>query len=388
MARAIEEVSEIKTFPVHLFTASQYEDILKFWIYPRIDGIQVHFWALASDETKGIASIFIPPQSADRKPFLVIRTVAGDGKKSETVFGHFERRRSAIDHMTVERLHSLLQAGMQFHRVSVQLNSMQDQLQELVARVDQQQVRLFAAREEKVQDRVSQAIEAVELGEIPTYVLSMRPLVRTDVPTLSRSSSEPVVQLLDDPSQLLNIGFHLKSTALKSHVEGQRRRAMQAQDELLELWRGGVLIAVMRADPAFLCWASKSEGMTINPYVLIDSVCEFVELTKAVCKHMQPQVSEVEFSMLLKGMIQGQPSHLGTVLHRSLLPRGFAPANDFETRQPANLDNESIGAIAYKMVAAVFRWYDLAEYSIPWVEIGPNDIRLESIDLSKVTAPR
>jgi hypothetical protein len=123
VARAQDEVLEIKPFVEHLFNPKQYEDVLKEWLHPAVVEVELRWFKSSADGSRGIAAIFVPQQPVERGPFLITRTVDEGKKAIQTVFGYAERRRSSVDPMSVQRLHALIQTGTRFTRSAQQLKT-------------------------------------------------------------------------------------------------------------------------------------------------------------------------------------------------------------------------------------------------------------------------
>src|SRR3990172_6449819 len=65
-----DEIEEIRPSAQGLVNTSQYKDIIKAWIYPEIEGVEVEWMPTKSDATKGVVAVKIPTPKESLKPFL------------------------------------------------------------------------------------------------------------------------------------------------------------------------------------------------------------------------------------------------------------------------------------------------------------------------------
>jgi hypothetical protein len=82
-----EKVSKVRPFSSDLFSAKQYRDILRTWLYPNVTGLDIEWYPSTGDRTVGIAAIIVPPQQQSLHPFLITRYITEGEKGTEIVFG-------------------------------------------------------------------------------------------------------------------------------------------------------------------------------------------------------------------------------------------------------------------------------------------------------------
>jgi hypothetical protein len=111
-----DEVDELRPIPQTLVDPDQYTKILDTWCYPPIEGLSVRFHPSTSIASQGFIAIAVPPQRAELKPFLIVRSFDGDKKKIETMFGYAERRRDGNSPLGVSDLQKALRAGLFFEQ--------------------------------------------------------------------------------------------------------------------------------------------------------------------------------------------------------------------------------------------------------------------------------
>ena len=108
-----DEVEEIRPFAQTLVNITQYKDILKDWIYPELEDVEVEWKPTKSNTAKGIIVIKIPFQRESIKPFLIVKTLDGN-KQVETVFGYAERKGENSQTLKVADLQRALRSGFNY----------------------------------------------------------------------------------------------------------------------------------------------------------------------------------------------------------------------------------------------------------------------------------
>lgn len=106
------EVIEISLLDRDLVDPDQYKKVIKSWIHPEIKGFDVYWVASKDDRDKGVVVIEIPSQVESLKPFLIIKTVFEDGKKSEKIFGYAERKGDCSDPKKIKDIHRVMRDGL------------------------------------------------------------------------------------------------------------------------------------------------------------------------------------------------------------------------------------------------------------------------------------
>lgn len=383
--RAEEEITEVRLFVEALLNIQQYDDVLKRWTHPTLDGARVEWIPSRNDSAKGIGVISVDAQRLERRPVLVTRTVDESGKLVEVVFGFFERRRTSVNFTSVARLHSLLQAGLQSEEMRTRLDTMQQLLEELVSRSLSAPMKPSnPVTEQDVLTRVSKALEAADLTEMPSYAIAARPTEATDIPGLFRSRQEPVVQWLEKLPRLRDNGFHLNADGPARMVDANRRRVLVHEGGLLELWRDGTLLCVVRGDEQYLCWPPALQGpqgpfLAINSIALIESAYLFIDLARKIYETSVPASKQVEFAITLRNMTRQTRSRMKVPSRGYLAVIGNeAPDSSVRLIVLANIKEEAPEKITFNIAAKVFEWYGIEHESVPF-QVKPGVIDLERL---------
>src|SRR5271168_3999704 len=75
-----EVVEKQRYLPLALAPGDRYLHILKDWLYPVPEGLDLRWYSYAKDSTRGIFTIHIPNQDDDLRPFLVKQYFEESGK--------------------------------------------------------------------------------------------------------------------------------------------------------------------------------------------------------------------------------------------------------------------------------------------------------------------
>jgi hypothetical protein len=105
--------------------AEQYRKVLEEWIYPPVHSVQVIHCPLPSNSAKCLVAIHVPPAATHDKPYVVTKSVPGNGLTRGTMIGYYERVQDRIPPTSPETIRTRLRDGMRFGEVSQRLDSIQ-----------------------------------------------------------------------------------------------------------------------------------------------------------------------------------------------------------------------------------------------------------------------
>lgn len=385
-----DEIQEIRCFPQPLLNHEQYVDILKAWIYPSVDQVDLNWYQSATDPNLGIVAIIIPPQAQAKKPFLLMRTLDTEGKRVEIVFGFVERRRARVDPLSVQELHTLIRDGLRGDAITRRIEGIEESLARIELQQSDANSRVEAVNfSTLLQERVAIALIDADLSGKRSFALGAIPVESVEISSIFETRDAEVVRLIERPPELRRGGFDLDTGSSARILRGQLRRAVAAGSKVLELWRDGTLIFGATGDEDFLCWGRRPPGMSflrINPLVLIESTYLFAELSRLVFEKAQPKPKVIQFTVELNNLIlDGKPCVLTPGPIGSL---GWEFGSDF--RQPPQQRASFLvqwndfpinpGRVSFLLVREIYRWFGIEDENIPYKDgeefvISPDLIR-------------
>jgi hypothetical protein len=365
-------IVEIRPFSQSIMNPEQYYEVLKQWVYPELRNIEILWFPSKEDVNKGITAIIVPDQPNVLRPFLMTKTFDENEKLTEMLFGFAERRRAAVDSMTVQRLHSIMKDGLHFGPLSQRIENIESILQQLLEDQRQKENRSNFNAETILTQRTDQALIDAGLRDLPAYTIGAAPVTPVDIPTLFEGRNSDIVKLLDSPPKLRHYGFDLNVGKMTNIVAGRLRRALAYGYKLLELWRDGVLIFAATGGSEFLSWGSyrnEQEPLRINDYALIESVYLFVRISEQVFARCVPQPKQIVFHLGLKNMsISGQPCRISSSL-RIVGMSSRAPGSDTSfilTTDELYMDSSRV---AFMIVSRIYEWFGVDHEKIPFKKV-------------------
>jgi len=64
----MDQIDRVRPFPIGMFNPTRYSQILSDCLWPPIDNLEINFFPLSTDSSKGIAAIEVPSVSGPDKP--------------------------------------------------------------------------------------------------------------------------------------------------------------------------------------------------------------------------------------------------------------------------------------------------------------------------------
>lgn len=152
-----DEVEKIRPFKQSLVDINQYYNIVRDWVYPDIEGINIRWVATKSEMGKGVVVISVPQQRESLKPFLIKR-ILDQKKQVEIVFGYAERKRDNSQPLSVIDLQRALRSGFNYENImSERFNGLDSLIRGLIndntSRASQEQF------SELVKERIEEALD-------------------------------------------------------------------------------------------------------------------------------------------------------------------------------------------------------------------------------------
>lgn len=383
-----DEIKETRPFERTLVDPERYHNILKEWIYPAIQSIEIAWHPSKDNSTKGIVSIKIPTQSEARWPFLITRSVDERGKRRELYFGLAERRRANAEPVSVEEIHRMIKDGASYGSIGPKI----EVIKEMIEGLQSVKISKHPTPDIELDARIGLVLSEVELGPThPSYVLAIAPMLSLEIPSIFSSGNNEIARLLDSPPRPRSRGFDIGVGEPPRIVAGERLRALCRKAMSLNLWRDGSLIFAADGDD-FLCWgrpmASAGSPLRINPLALIESTYAFCSLAQEVYKYASPKPKHTLVRLELKNLTTNNisagliPGPLNTSDHQFGRNIHRAPAAHKSILVSWPISEMSPGEVAFKLISRLYSWFEIAEDKIPYAEgaggtrvISPEEIR-------------
>lgn len=382
-------IESISTFTFDLINPTDYHNVIKEWLYPRPENIEILWTPSKADSSKGIVTIFISQQPENLRPFLLRKDIdpSTNRRRKEILFGYVERTSHSSDPAGIETIHTMLRLGRENRRVG-DLEGRVTTLEATLTVLPQ-----LAERKKNLESltllRVQTAIEAVHLQSSPHYCLSTSPIEPTEVDSLLSSATESISRLLENPPSLRYAGWGVETEDRARLINGEFRRVKVDQYKLLDLYRDGTLVFVCTADESLLGWGHTFGTGRINPLALIETTYMYFHFYAEVIKRFNADVKNLEINIRLDNLIQDDTKF-------SLAPHGVdaisqriphyihsAPEKRFSHRLQVELDSFDPGSVALQVIREIYAWFSIEEDKIPYLT---SDRR--AVDVEKLKNPK
>lgn len=357
--QATDIVTKIRPFSDSVINISQYESVVRTWVYPPIKDLEIKWFALSQKSGLGLVAIIVGDQDQLWRPFLLTRSIEPSGRVSTTLFGYAERGTGKSLPMSVQQIHTILRDGYRVGTGALIPISQPDKKppQEGPANT--------------LPEKLEAAVEAVQLVDRPIFILAAVPNQMIELESLFSTRNAEIVKLLEDPPQLRSSGFGPDAGINSRIIEGKCRRTVIPHYKLLEVWRDGTVIMIGAGDADFLAWGNKShDRLKINQLVLIETSYLFALLTKEVLHKATLTPQSVLYRLGLHRMtLQGNcllfPGPLNPFSHGGKTASG----SDASFTTTALLDDDPAYP-AFRLVAEVYHWFGFEDDKIPYTSVN------------------
>jgi len=374
-----DEVEELRPFEQALVNTVQYRDIIRSWVYPEIDALEVQWKEIAKG--KGVVIITIPPQKTAIKPFLITNAIDDSGKKVEIVFGYAQRRGDVSQPMSVADLQRTLHSGLHYEEhLKEKLDGMETILRTSI-QGDQMELKKKADGE-RIEERISRALEHENLKERRTITISVYTNQPTQLKSIFLTGENSIRKHLEHPPTLRYGGWDLRTLDQAKIIRGEMIRVTNANRKVIDLYRDGTLVFVGLAEPTFFAWNDKNK-QKLNPLAVIEVIYSFFSFYKFVLDDMSELPNDftvrVDFRNLHSG---GEKSYLVPHLvtgHDYLfeLDKVDAPYDGDSLSKTFSTNNYDIAVIGFEITKEIFLWFGIEEDKVPYIKTENN---LQMID--------
>lgn len=366
----------IRAFEQPLVHTERYHDVIREWVYPTPQGIDIRWYGSATEAGRGIVGIIIPEQPPTDRPFLIAHTIDDMGRVTDLLVGYAERRRAGTEPARLRDIHVLLRDGRRFDELHRRLDGLSEQLaqaQTVPAPPAPQAALEPAITAAELDTRRGRLSIAAELKGRPLFSLAAVPTPGMEFPGFLRQDS-PLVQMLDNPAVLRTGGFDMNLSRPTYLVAGQMRRTVMPAKAALELGREGVLLFVADGD-SFLCWGTSEQGgrLRINSLALCESTYSFARLSAAVYMQASTHPVSVQYVLTLHNMTVGGkaaqliPGPIGPFGYKLAFDVHEAPDSHVVRTTTWNGPAMHPGKVAFKLAREIYAWFGIDETRVPYV---------------------
>ena len=382
-------VDSISPFSVSLINPSDYHNVIKDWIYPRPENIEIEWIPLETDPDLGLLYIFIPNQPDNIRPFLLKKEIDPQTgrKRKEILFGYVERLSHTSDPVSVSSFHSMIRQGRE--------NRWKEDFDNRLAAIEG---KLSESPEDKERKknfsqlaiaRIDKAIDAVGLKEQRTYSLAISPLELTQVRSFLSSSADSISKLLEKPPQLRNNGWGMDTEDRARIIGGELRRVKSDEYKVIDLYRDGTLIFSCRADESLLCWGQNYNHKRINPLALIETTYLFFNLYTNILEWLDPPVKDLRLWIQFKNLQSNEeisslaPYGVGTTAQLFGHNRKSAPDNNYLNELSVTVSEFKDTLTAVSALREIYAWFGIEVDQIPYLVDDHS-----AIDINKIINQR
>jgi hypothetical protein len=363
-----DEIIALHPFSEGICNPKQYIDIISDWIYPKVKDVAAKWYPMKEGLGKGIFVIEVPNQSKILKPFLIKRSIQESGKTSEVLFGYSERKLETNEPKTVIELHQILRDGLYYNDyLDKRFQSIETALQEISEPSPAINDEFY-----EIDKRIDAALSAVEMKDKRAMILACYPDIPTKLETIFSSKPDGLKSILESPPKIRERGFGLRVLNKAKIIKGMLCRVTGGSRKVIDLYKDGVLVAALKADEDFLCWAMKD--LIINPVALIESIYNFVQLYEYVIKDMTKKPNKIFFRIELRNLILdnvktklaiGSLENTKALFADEVQP---APADNWNDILEVELNDFDLAKVAYNITEMIYLFFGLDVDDIPYTK--------------------
>ena len=358
----IEVAFKLTPVRMAMLNPSRVRDVLRQYVYPRIDGLACSTFEVSED--KGILVIEIPKQDSEGKPFVVTEGISEEGEHYGNMFGWFQREGDSIQPALPSFIHDLLRDGFRLRRM---LSDSTPQPTPQPTALAPESAAPDVLSEEKRRPRAEDDAADLQVGDAPHLVVQAWKRSGFRLPDIHGQFKRNFLS----PPQLRVYGFNVGfSQGLEVLEGGGLRKARPGTVSLSALPNG---LSTLVGGSYFLGWAmgdSRSWGRElINPVPLVELIYEFCRFFSTYVRDESNGPEMNVQARLCRLDVEGARRLAPGDLHRlygfddSKLPGG--EASEIVTDI---VSQEAPERAAFELLADIYRQYGLSEDAIPFTD--------------------
>jgi len=372
-----DEVVSVSDFASSAFQPDTYRDILAAYIYPPVTDLKIEWHASSGDPTRGIASIYVSPKSANDKPFLVVQSEIASQVRGH-LFGHFERVGDAALPTSVQILRDTMKDGKRYGDLEQRMENLEGLVAKLVV---VRTVKNNPLDTKLLLRRAADAKTTSQLSRVPSFFLIAAPTEPVRLNGLFSTESAEY-KAVAEPPVYREHGFDLNPHSPVEHLRGELARRVASGRKGLELWQDGTLIFVGTNDEDLLGWAVKPKAgennIYINNYVLTEVISLFLTATIQIFRGIQdpPEKIKVCFGLAREDVyVEIDDERTTYELSARPVDRVFGsfsgqkvPAEDRTFWINFTLKDSVPEVEALRLLKEIYHWFGITDEQIPYVD--------------------
>jgi hypothetical protein len=405
VARDEDEIDALTLIPHADFNEAQYRGIIATHTYPPIEGLTID-WMSSGGGPNGLGVILIPPQNADRKPFVIAKIVENGDYLKEIVVGYAQRIQDANQPLTPARLQEMLRKGsdstsQRLTRIEELLDTMRGNApQDAAAAPGAAAGAIVVPAHPEIDRAVSLQTRMDTMGigidpHTPYFVLGaavlppgnrLRSFHRQD-------GADTVRHAVQEAGRLRHAGFDLTIGAPAQPGPENSLEALQGERKHLRLYHDGTLVFRVAADDTFMGRAQQHHHFLdrprLVPIVVVEVHASFVTFMRWVINRLHTPPDQVLFRMNLRNPIneRGNRVFLTQQPARGAFPEDYpnfpleADPADAQLIVPAIDVIDHPLRVAYQLVELFFDMFEVDHGLIPFVHevLGQREIDVEAL---------
>lgn len=370
-----DEVEDSHPFPQNLVNTTQYRDILRTWIYPEIEGLDIGWIETDSVKHTGLVVITIPNQKESTKPFLISKTLDGE-KQIETVFGYAQRKGDVSKPHSVVDLQQALRSGLNYGSL---LKERFDGVETLIrssvvsALENNDTGNQKKSKGDRIDQRVATTLEYEGLKDGRNVSIVAYPNEALELKTIFLSTPDSIRKKLENPPILRYGGWNLRTLDQAKILRGEMIRVGNGKRIVIDLYRDGTMVFAGQGDHQFLAWHDEVK-QKINPVALVEILYEFFAFYSLVLDDFEKKPSEFTARFNLRNLHHGDvktglaPFEAGAFAQLFDHEKKEAPDDAMTIQKRFPTEGYDSTAFAYAMAKEIYLWFGLEEDKIPYVK--------------------
>lgn len=385
---SVDKVDIIKPFSEALLNSSQYHDILRYWVYPEIENIDIRWIKANKNKDKGIVIITIPKQKETNKPFLITKTLdENKNKKVEIIFGYSIRKRDTTQSLSVHDLQKNISIGLHYKQNLE--NKLEDikSLVEYIAGGNRSQIENDTMGD-FLEERQDDALAHENLRNERVMIFSAFLKEPNELKSLFSSDEKSIRKKLEKPPELRHGGWSLGTLDAAKIIRGEKIRVTNGSRKVIDLYKDGNLIFVGLANSRFFAHADQGSNR-LNPVAIIEAMYCFLNFFKLVLEDLEKPAKEFTVRIDFRNFhLNGKKNFLNPYEIDSMAylfndEAKQAPDNNGYIEKTFLAENFDAAQVGYELIKKIYLWFGIEEDKIPYIK---RDEGLKRIDISRISS--